>query len=307
MSLVFCFDLPTVSCTDLLTLRPVLQSLIDGQIGLSDYTAVLSAGDRFNWIISVAICVVFAIVTCTVTCYLIFQASSYGMHRARWISIPPMFAAAIGVLAFYTLSHLDRGDNPWQIFIHGGIEQDFSVIEPWTQAFDSIGLVVAIYAALGVCLLLLPSVKHRARWEPDLLRHMRHLQVLLYVSAVFLAAMVIRTSAFFQYSLSYLPIEGVDRSSENVVLIDAFQGLANSIVLSRGLLYTLILAAAYVPAALILHNRAKCLENSNQLPDEEKQEWLQYFSLSRSLMSFTAVLMPLVTGPAADLLGGLLG
>ena len=307
MSLVFCSDLPTVSCTDLLTLRPVLQSLIDGQIGLSDYTAVLSASERFNWIISVAVCVVFALVTCAVTCYLMFQASSYGIHRARWISVPPMFAAAIGVLAFYTLSNLDRGDNPWQIFIHGGIEQDFSVIEPWSLALDSIGLVVAVYAALGICLMLLPSVKHRARWEPDLLRHMRHLQVLLYVSSVFLVAMVIRTSAFFQYSLSYLPIEGVERSSENVVLIDAFQELANAIVLSRGLLYTLILAAVYVPAALMLHHRVKRLEKSNQLPDGEKQEGLQNFSLSKSSMGIAAVLMPLVSGPAVDILGGLLG
>jgi hypothetical protein len=214
-----------------------------------------------------------------------------------------------------------------------------------------LGYVMAFYLFCASGATLLPYCPWDAgagpRSKAEIERHavyyadqMRHLRLILYVGAVVLAVTVLRARANLKWALDYLPPLAVfaEKSAELLtakLMYERLESFVTNTVTSVGVMNTLILAALYVPAALILQMRAGDLaeealvaepqEPAPEEPEERKagaatqepgvepkkkapdrEEWLKSrglsFPLKENLGRIAAILSPLLAGPVSDLL-----
>jgi hypothetical protein len=156
------------------------------------------------------------------------------------------------------------------------------------------------------------AVIYNARAEKTplgLAKRMRTLRTLLYVAAASLVTTVLRLSMTFQWSLATLKSGPGGDGREGAALLMA--DFASSFTAVQAGAYSLILAAAYVPAALMLSNRALELAAGNYKTLPQRDEWLKTEGLSDSfaehLPRAAAILAPLLVGPLGDALGKLAG
>jgi hypothetical protein len=137
------------------------------------------------------------------------------------------------------------------------------------------------------------------------------LKQLLFVftlGAAVLVASSLQIYAMLQWSLSCLQplLDGGDSA-----LYHSVERLALSFVTWRGLIYTLWLSAIYLPAAYILRSRAIALavaaDDGHSINSQHR--WMEERGLSLSvtdmLPRLAALLAPLLTGPAAELIRSL--
>lgn len=138
---------------------------------------------------------------------------------------------------------------------------------------------------------------------------MRTLRTLLYVAAAALVTTVLRLSMTFSWVLAGLPSGGAAGRAQASKFVEGF---ASSFTAVQACAYSLILAAAYIPAALVLSRRARELAGVvgyETLP--QRDEWLKAQGLADSfaehLPRVAAILGPLLAGPLGGLLGRLAG
>ena len=127
---------------------------------------------------------------------------------------------------------------------------------------------------------------------------MKYLRIILYTGTVLLVTAILLKKSIYQWSLAYTAQDDAIETARNFV---------TSLLTLEGGFYTLVLAAAYFPAALVLQRRAELLAGPS-LDETEKEIKLKEhgmnFSLQESLPRILAILAPFLTGPVADLLTG---
>ncbi len=176
---------------------------------------------------------------------------------------------------------------------------------------NGFSLGVSAVAVLASCAALWPVAKPCAEAVAEIARRMSYLRALLYVGMIALVASVLRLTALFHWALSFLPSD--DRAAPLVARV------TSNVTSGEAAAYTLLLAAIYVPAALVLRHRALSL-----VPPKEKRvrkskdgkeertlsgdEWLEENGLSVTgspkeiLPKPAAILAPLLVGSVGDLL-----
>jgi hypothetical protein len=118
----------------------------------------------------------------------------------------------------------------------------------------------------------------------------RYLRMMLYFGSALLIIATLRLRTILHWTLDYLqPHPSMAGDKEVSFLINNLSGIISGVVTSMGAFYTLLLAAIFVPAALILNNRAK--------------ESVEIVSpLSEQLLRLAAIIGPLLAGPIGELL-----
>ncbi|HKQ07487.1 MAG TPA: hypothetical protein VJ464_20350 [Blastocatellia bacterium] len=144
----------------------------------------------------------------------------------------------------------------------------------------------------------------------ELKKRGRMLRILLYLAAAVLVARVFQSNAFVSWALSYLDLQGINT---------AFDGFLRSVITQESIGYTVVLAALYLPAFLVLRERATQYVESTMTTDPQsgkegptdpasflKENGLT-FSIREQLPRIITILSPLLVGPTAALLGKLIG
>ena len=154
---------------------------------------------------------------------------------------------------------------------------------------DAVGIAMATFFALITSLILRSELKAKNDTK-RLEGQIRYLRMMLYFGSALLIIATLRLSTILHWTLDYLqPQPSMAGDKEVSFLINNLSGIISGVVTSMGAFYTLLLAAIFVPAALILNNRAK--------------ESVEIVSpLSEQLLRLAAIIGPLLAGPIGELL-----
>jgi hypothetical protein len=150
---------------------------------------------------------------------------------------------------------------------------------------DALGISLATFLALTVTTILYASRKTKS-----LSNQMQYLRLILYVGSAFLVCAILRLRAILQWSVSYVqPTLGAGKGA--VFLYSHLNDQTLAVVAVLGLFYTCLLAAIYVPGAILLNSRRE--SEKSALP------------LAEQLLRLAAILGPLLAGPLGEFLGRL--
>ncbi|HWN11697.1 MAG TPA: hypothetical protein VNO50_20900 [Pyrinomonadaceae bacterium] len=145
---------------------------------------------------------------------------------------------------------------------------------------------------------------------------MKHLRLLLYVGAILLVVITFRHRMTLNWALEYLKPVPLLESYPTYKYVNLIYGhletLTSNIVLATSVLNTLLLAALYVPEALLLQRRAHALsriaasKESKSGESAWEDEWLKsrhlIFPFKEQLPKVIAILSPLLAGPLGEVL-----
>lgn len=167
---------------------------------------------------------------------------------------------------------------------------------PLGIAFFLTGIAGAIISKSSKSILILfLNTEDEAR---EIAMRFQQLNLLLYMGTLLLTTSVLERGALHQWALTYLP-------KENKELSAALEALATSYITRRGIYYTLLLAASYLPCVAVLRHRVNKLA-PKKLTFAEKEKWLQEHGLASSGIETTqriiAIFGPLLAGPLGELL-----
>jgi len=170
--------------------------------------------------------------------------------------------------------------------------------------FSDTGQILALFLA-ALAVLVLPG---RACADERCLRDRSgFLHLLLMIGAVLLVLDVLREDTLFRWATAFI-------DPANAATVAVVQGYASTIVASRGVLGTALLAAIYLPAALVLHGHVWGIVPASVTTIPDATQWLQDRGLSSSaspvqLRPALTVLLPLLaglfSGPAAEVVKSL--
>jgi hypothetical protein len=130
---------------------------------------------------------------------------------------------------------------------------------------------------------------------------MKNLRLVLYAGTLLLVVAMLVKKSIYQWSLAY--------TSQEAEAAKIAGNFVSSLLTIDGGFYTLVLAAAYFPAALVLQRRANLLANLPVEEAEKEKKFREYgltFSFTESLPRNLAVLGPLLVGPVGELLTAML-
>ncbi|HEY4613186.1 MAG TPA: hypothetical protein VII11_09405 [Bacteroidota bacterium] len=185
------------------------------------------------------------------------------------------------------------------------------------ELLDTVSLMTAAFLAVTSCaLLMLPpktvepvdankSEESEAQQKPrngrlsgsDLAIRQFHQRLILYAGAVVLMSGILHCSSLFHLALDYIPDSFVSLRAQMHTLV-------SSLVNSRAIYYSLVLGGIYLPGFLFLQKELK-RNPADQQTDEEKKESQPTFT--DFLPRIAAILAPLLTGPALELMKAALG
>jgi uncharacterized membrane protein HdeD (DUF308 family) len=175
---------------------------------------------------------------------------------------------------------------------------DVKNINQIVNRVNSIGLASAFSLVLASCAVLLPTTKKGLDGLKQLSKKMSNLRAILYVGTLMLVSGVLLIRSLLSWSKTFIP----QTSTE---IADIF---TSGVLNTSGGLYTMILAAVYLPAAFILQRRARSLTVRRE-DEAEKEKILKEsnltFSFTESLPRIAAIVAPLMAGPVGELLSRL--
>lgn len=166
----------------------------------------------------------------------------------------------------------------------------------WLARSTALSVAAAVLLTVTTAATLLPPPNERPRPPEHLRAQIRRLRVVLYLGAAVLVAGTLLTSAYH-----HLPIPQLADGHR-----EAGELLAGGVTFVTGALWSLVLLAMYVPAALILDRRAWAVATARDGESPARQGWLEEEGLTSrwygTLLRVTAILAPfLSSGPAAAL------
>lgn len=249
--------------------------------------------ERMMWTLSTGVCILATFLALYLVIRVMLSTASLSRTWRLAAFVWPGVAASLlglGAAGYLPIPILSDGNDPALIFFHSKLTENFPAAEVLTVSLDMVGVCTAILLALAASWILLPSIHHKGRWA-DIPRLNGQLQLVLYCGAVVLVAHTLRGATLFNWSVAFF---GNDPGGE------ALNRFAQAMAVGRGVVFTIFLAAIYVPAAISLARRAGV--DSPQPVDES---WAA--PLLRQLTSILAILAPLLSTPIADILGALLG
>ena len=253
----------------------------------------LRYGGRLTWYLLGEFYLFVCLAALVVAAMLIFQLSP---HQP--------FVRMLGALLLSLLVGLFLFRNPkihmavFLIILEKTIKHDVPAIIPMTDFFNSLGNAAAFALLLASCATLFPSPETAYPQGMKLLsQKMKALRLVLYTGTILLVGTMLLKRAIFQWALAY--------TSQEEQAVEAARLFISNLLTMDGGFYTLILAAAYLPASLILQRRAQRLPDLPvEEPEKEKKlkEHGLVFSWAESFPRILAILGPFLVGPVGELL-----
>lgn len=176
------------------------------------------------------------------------------------------------------------------------VQVDVTNIVQIANSVNSIGLAAAFSLVLASCAVLLPTTQKGIVALKQLSTKMTYMRAVLYVGTLMLVSGVLLMTGLFSWSKTF-----ISQTEANLEIVDTF---TSGVLNTSGALYTLILAAVYLPAAFILRERARSLTVKDE-DAAEKERLLQdsnlTFSFRESLPRVAAIIAPMLAGPVGEL------
>ena len=215
--------------------------------------------------------------------------------RIVWTLLLFVLASIVG-LFFYALPEIHMA--VFLTLFKNAITGDVSAISQITNFLNSLANAALFTLLTSICATLLPmQADSFTAGMKQLSTRMKSLSIILYAGTCLLVASMLLKKAIFQWSFAYTQ-DPTDEIAGNFVA---------SLLTMDGAFYTLVMAAAYFPAALVLQRRTQLLVDSSVDEAEREVKFKEYgmnFSLKESLPRILAVMGPFLTGPVGDLLTG---
>lgn len=262
---------------------------------------------RLMWMVIYAIGIITTLVALYTCAYVIWSSLRERFkRRARRRAVALAFAAGLATLAALLLLTGEKNMPVLVPLIDCVVQKDVAHAL-WVVAFgNALALALAAVALLASCATLWPVRKDAADAVAEIAARVRLLRLLLYVGMVALAVAILRLSATFGWALAALPSTEADHTAKLINII------TNNVTSAEAASYTLLLAAIYVPAVLVLRRRARSL-----IPKDKKttsaagDKWLEEnglnitASLKTLLPKLAAILAPLLVGAVGEFIKGI--
>jgi hypothetical protein len=219
------------------------------------------------------------------------------IHRNRRIRLILMLVitTAANIALSVALWFNNDAGAPAPLLLRATVARVLPAINVYISGFDALSLIAVISLCFAASAVLWRSKDLN---DLELSRRMQLLRYLLYMGAVLLVIGVLRLSTTLNWGASFIPSESATGKLLGILI--------PGIVSSLGTYYTLLMAAMYLPAALILRARARELVNENVEVEAERDSWLSNHGLTlsyvESLPRIIAILAPLMAGPFFDIM-----
>lgn len=221
------------------------------------------------------------------------------------LSPAPRILSVLAVIAFASVVGLFFYNHPeihmaiFQTIFKEAISVDVPEIAQITNILNSLGNAAVFSLLIAICATLLPFQDESLQGGMKALStRMKYLRIILYTGTALLVTAILLKKSIYQWTLAYTPQDDALETASNFV---------TSLLTLEGGFYTLVLAAAYFPAALVLQRRAQLMVGPSLDDAEQETKLKEYgfnFSLKETLPRILAILGPFLTGPVADLLTG---
>jgi hypothetical protein len=249
---------------------------------VDDWRRAITAPGLVMWRTMTALALIAALCALLVAGYVIWRAPRRP-KEAGWRLGIAVLLLAICAAAFQVMDKaLARGGQTMSVNATFIVRQFLAQIDSqlvggrviyYEMLLLSIGYVTAFYLLCASGATLLPYNLRSADEKPSLTKEevedrakylamqTRNLRLILYVGALLLALTALRGKTNFDWALEYLPpLWALPEKSAELQAATAFYAKLRSLALNNitatGVMNTLLLAAVYVPAALVLQSRA---------------------------------------------------
>ncbi|WP_216900666.1 hypothetical protein [Synechococcus sp. CCY 9618] len=153
----------------------------------------------------------------------------------------------------------------------------------------SVVVPASVCAVMPLCILAPP----RGWTEASLAARIKDARQLGVVASAFLVAGLLHMFSWMQWSSALL-------------MEKPLEALASSVTLFWSCVFTLMLAAVYIPLLLVLHHRAETVMDQLEVPPRERADWLKQRGLSYDALSqlpqLAAISAPLLANQIGDVL-----
>ena len=261
---------------------------------------------RYIWLTTVVVALVAGVYALILCALLIYQ--SHPRPRLLAVTAIGIFFASIGVVFIWSLDEtysLYRAvfsfsyDNLRQ----AGAQRISEHLLRYAMTVVSIvnvqAVIVPIVVLLAACSTLAPPVTGNRPNPEFCASQMKRLKEVLTAAAAILVAGILHMGAWLRWPAALV----ADKNAHEAML-----GAALAITLFWGVTFTLMLVSTYLPAALLLANRAQALlqdgpsTQSVPIPEEWLKEHGLFLSLQDHLPQFGLMLAPLLASPLSSLL-----
>jgi hypothetical protein len=287
-------------------LRPALDTLLAKWSEPDSSTRFLALSGRIKWATGVGLSMLFTMIAVGVALLAIYSVSRLHLPSA---TIPLMTVSFLffSLLVFLALRPTWAIDvHPWRQMLNGRLLADVPQVATWNPRLDSIGLLAALYLAFAATIVTRVALV-QTRFSESHEACAFWLRAILYSGAALLVATVFRSHALFEWSLSYLPELSGDGDIDLVRVRSAAGVLGGTITAVEGAFFSAMLAALYIPSALLVHSSGDRLLSATgeSLESNRRKQWETQIPLTKIVPRMVAILSPLATGWLATALSAL--
>lgn len=263
-----------------------------------EHTAARYSG-RITWLFLRLVYTIICVIAFAVACGVIYKSFAYkGKHAIALVLAAIALSAGFGI---YLYKNPELYMSVFISLFEGRIEHDLKNIKELMVQLNSFGFAVVLSVVLAVCAILYsPNSDSSPSGLKQLSTKMKYLQSILYVGTIMLISGVLLIRSIYHWSLAFTLRD--DQAIKNA------ESFFSNLLAAEGGFFTLVLAAIYLPTALILRRRADTLAGlPEQSLDKEKllKDYNLTFSFTESLPRLLAILGPLLAGPIGELLSRL--
>jgi hypothetical protein len=280
------------------TCSPVVSSELKEGVSESDSAEVKAASysARASWALVSGVSFLACLVAVLCAGMIIYNILRGMKPWNRGLLILLVIFASVDIALLISLNVAADRWSPAQTLIGATVAQAFHAVNRYNRLFDSMSLTATLCLASAACVTLYQRDVNAKADIVDVARRVRMLRYVLYVGATLLALGVLRLSAMLSWGQSYFASESVTGKSVST--------LVSGITSSLGAYFTLLMLGIYLPAALLLRQRALEVAEGNDL--EEKEDFLEKHGLAISFADYMprvlALFGPLLAGPIGELL-----
>ena len=275
---------------------PVVSSELKEAVDVSGEVKAASYSARASWVLVSGVSFLACLVAVVCAGMIIYNILRQVRPRHRWLLILLVIFASVDVSLLISLNVAADKWSPAQTLIGATVGQTLRAINRYNRLFDSMSLTATLCLASAACVTLWQRDVNARPSVADVARRVRMLRYVLYVGAALLALGVLRLSAMLSWGQSFFAADSETGKSVST--------LVSGVTSSLGAYFTLLMLGIYLPAALLLRERALEVAEGKDL--EEKQNFLKTHGLDVSFADYVprvlALFGPLLAGPIGELL-----
>ena len=285
---LFCMDGP---CS------PFTVGEIAAGIAPADQTRFAAYIARASWTlingVHVLACVL-AVVTASIVIYRALE-TEYPDKQTRRILILTVIAVAADIALGLALWTAEKDANsPAQQLLRATVGQAHGLpgINKFNRWGDALSLTGTLCLAVAASATVWQRDVSKKLTADDVTIRVRLLRPVLYVGALMLVVAVLRLATTHAWAVTYLPAD--------TDLGKAVAGFTKGIIGTLGIVFTLLIAGIYLPAALMLQARVREVAATQQSPEDFIKNNGINLSVPATLGRVIVLLGPFLAGPLGD-------